>query len=182
MKINTNTIKEVTTLPEGAKLLASVPGKSDLYKVDKSKVGGETTPVEEEVYKEVVLSSADITNLGSAYPILPSIDTSTYYDISKIILEYAHGDVSFVPASSDFFYINGCMKFYVEDGLIRTNTLDTVSIITPSTYVVSGTKSVNARILTGTGLNIEMASRANIATPGDGTMKIKVWYTIRTFG
>jgi hypothetical protein len=118
----------------------------------------------------VEFDSADILDFDAAkFPLSSPSDTDQYYDIDKIVFEFTPGNVNYtlgVPIR-----IRGAFVADVDQTLITQGTNQTV--------VLRAQTAPIAPVGTGAALSI---STASAPTLGTGTLKMIIFYTIRTFG
>lgn len=140
------------------------------------------------VLTEVVnLNPEQIQSLGTPITLLNSPGVDKYYDIQKIIIEYKFGTLPYVIPTSNTFYLDGAFDSYVDKTLLTslTNSVCTISGNLRNTLTVgTGSGSVqvktnkdvlNAALIIGT-------PNGDNPTTGDGTVRISIYYEIKTFG
>ena len=129
----------------------------------------------------VNISSAQILSMGSnPVELLPAAGVGKYYDISHFILEYTH--VSMVYDNSNFqqfeivgdrenqyFVYNNVSSDIILNSENRWFRYPTSPDSTSPSFSLNGEVSIG----TNTGLN---------PTLGDGTLRVIITYTLRTFG
>jgi hypothetical protein len=124
-------------------------------------------------YTAVTISSAQILSSNSSpIQILPTPGAGKYYD-AKFIVEYTYNTTQYVSANNTVI-TDGTTNPYVLFALSSYST-DKVFI----SQSMNGTSSSNG-ISTNTSLSLKTLTAD--PTTGNGTMLIKVWYSIRTLG
>jgi hypothetical protein len=135
----------------------------------------------------IELSSVEILTLGTPFELLPAPGAAQYYVIDRIQIEYKFNGTAYVFPSSPTFYLDGCFDSYVDKTLL-TSATDSVCVISGNLRntltVGSGSGSVqvktnkdvlNANLVMGT-------PNGDNPTTGDGSLRIKIYYKIETFG
>lgn len=137
--------------------------------------------------KIVNISSSEILTLGTPIELLSAPGANKYYVIDRIQMEYTFGTLAYVFPTSLTFYLDGCFDSYIDKTLL-TSATDSVCVISGNLRntltVGSGSGSVqvktnkdvlNANLIIGT-------PNGDNPTTGDGTLRIKIYYKIETFG
>lgn len=135
-------------------------------------------------YAEVNISSAEILAFdGTPVTLLAAPGVNKYYIIDAIILEYTHNTTAYT--FSDYIAIreSGGDAIATIAGLI-TSGVNKVSVVK-----VDGTNLDTSPLLNGYFIASTLNSAVTLdswgggaATLGDGTIKVKIWYRVMTFG
>jgi hypothetical protein len=148
-------------------------GVNEKFTVDNIKeyLGVIGTPM----YVEVEVSSEEFLNLDSTPKQLidtSSLNSNQYITFTKFIIEYYHnttqyafglgGDIRAVFGSSSVYSISATQLSSTNDLYVEPSKL-AFSIAVPITD------------------DFELISTRSVSN-GDGTLKVKIWYTIETFG
>jgi len=146
------------------------------------------TGINEMQYLEVdvpvgVAATSGILGMGTVpIVLLAAPGAGMYNDVSKIIIEKTKNTTEYTFAVNDFPIINWLNSFHS----LRTLTAfgDGISIITPSASETVNDGSSNYPAFDFSPLNkdITLTTWSSDPTLGDGTLKAKIWYTVRTFG
>lgn len=135
----------------------------------------------------VSLNPIQIKSLGTPFTLLNSPGANKYYDIQKIIIEYTFGTVAYAIPTSLTLYLDGAFDSYIDKTLLTsaTNSVCTISGNLRNTLTVgSGSGSVqvktnkdvlDAALILGT-------PNGDNPTTGDGTVRIIIYYEVKTFG
>lgn len=140
------------------------------------------------LYKEVDISSTQILNDLSSGIILLPINTgvtTSYYDIEKVIIEYNHVTTPYTISAATWIVLqlNNSQRVYLSTNQLSSG-LNSYMIVNHLNYAIYDTvNQINlsgpSRLLT----NLNMATFGGvIPTGGDGTMKVKIWYSILKYG
>jgi len=136
-------------------------------------------------YTEVTITSAQILALGATpKTLLAAPGAGTYYDISRVILEYDYGTTPYVYAKP--LYLAGAHFGIIRDNFITDLTLNKVVIVNAHVgepiYDDSGTLyPLHDTLLVNQALTLTTWDGAD-PTTGDGTILAKIYYKIDTFG
>lgn len=131
------------------------------------------------LYAEYDLSSAQILSLSSnPVELLPALTGDKYYVVNECILEYTGGTNGYTPFNpDDTIYLTG-MNFLM-NSLI--NSTGSKRFASNSSYNWSTIPSYTVSNGNGIADNVRITAD-NDPTGGDGTLKVKLWYTIHNFG
>lgn len=148
--------------PLGSSYKATLQQVLDLY-----------TGITEPSYTAVTITSAQtLTLFSSPVEILPDPGVNNYYDV-KFIAEYHHGTTSYTGRT-----------LYVTDS--SNLAIYPLMSFGPATILTGDTISITDSTATGLGFqpnNPLYVSMSNFdPVGGDGEIKFKIWYTIRTMG
>ena len=136
-------------------------------------------------YTEVSVSSAEIKNLFAApKQLLAAPGANTYYDIDKIAIEYTFVTTDYtvveplVIRDTDNYLWTFITETLISDGqslygVYREFFNWAVDGNTPANPVL-GVGAVNK--------GIELSTSTTSPTLGDGTLLVKIWYKVKTFG
>lgn len=129
-------------------------------------------------YLEVNISSAQILNLGSApVELLPPPSLNEYYEF-KIDFEFSFLNTKYTLDRN--LYIRDPL-IYIPFQLITNFSDEIVSVSSTTTASsLNGQNTVATRDV-NEGLSLFVLNQVN-PTIGGGSLKVKIWYTIRTFG
>ena len=133
---------------------------------------------------EVDISSAQILAMGSTpIELLPAAGAGKYYDIDKIVIEYSHVTTTYTFSSEIYLSVN---NVYTVLGNSITNGANTVGIVGSSIYsenyddagtlyprLIHHELNESVKLMTWDNSN---------PTNGDGTIRVIITYTLRTFG
>lgn len=135
-------------------------------------------------YTEVSISSAELLALGDTpKQLLPAPGSGKYYDFSGIVFEYTFVTTGYnlvVP-----LYLTGADR-----GLIRPQLINEVQNVITSirggsadqNYLDAGSYfPVVEKKYLNSSLNLMTWDDSN-PTDGDGTLLVKIWYQVKTFG
>jgi len=123
----------------------------------------------------IELESSDILDLDNGSLLLPVSDAGKYYEVTTVIMEFTAGLTQYTAPSN--IELSGCFNAVVSSGLI-TGATDAVAIAKSSNNL-SGTSTVVNSITVPSALLI---SSDTAPTLGDGTLRVIVFYNLRTFG
>lgn len=144
-------------------------------------------------YKEISLSSAEISNLYSTpLTVLPALNTLppygiNYYDIEKIIIEVKNYDPNVTPQmTGDFELMLDQARFAtVSRDLVEGNRTGYVSINPSPNLIFSNVPmyqpTVSVSAIPSNRSLIFQAQNSNPIDVGTLTMKIKIWYKVSLF-
>jgi hypothetical protein len=151
---------------------------------------------DEYLYTEVTIPSGSLNGNGSGLilELLPDISsTSQYYSLlnNAVYIEFTQGNTPAVN-STGHLYVGqsdgNSSSLLRADGLLDTagNKYLQLPIVSPYTTTVYDPPAIDGNVYiaesTGyTALYLGKLQRSD-DTMGNGTMRIKIWYTIRTFG
>ena len=148
--------------------------------------GGTTTTI-------VNVPSASILNMGSSpIELLPAPGANQYYDVEKIILEYTHVSTAYTLGTVTRLRVsdsNG-MMFFDGDPAQLSEVVNNVSRLTPITVFNNAAGAGGSEITQGYFYTNDTLSLSTISdlgsgvdvTLGDGTLRVIITYTTRTFG
>ena len=134
-------------------------------------------------YTEAIvnISSAQILSLGSSpVELLPAAGINNYYEIEKVILEYTHVSTAYNFGFPLFVYSNQG-EYAAFTGLIQNAQNKFVKLTAfnttyGSTYnAITNSNSLNEKVTLNTWNN-------NNPSLGDGTIRVKIYYKVITFG
>lgn len=130
---------------------------------------------------EVDITSAQILAMGTTpIELLPAAGTNKYYDVEKIILEYTNNTTAY-SLVDDFLRVTYSTLGYSIDKQVITAGMDTLCIA-DSTYSISvGNQLFSQALLPNASIELTTDNSAN-PTLGDGTLRVIITYTTRTFG
>ena len=132
-------------------------------------------------YVSVPISSAQILSMGtSPISLLAAPGAGFYYDIPKIIIEYTYNTAPYSTSAKQLVMSNA--QVAIVEQTIITATSNRVAIIEPTKYDASALPYIVHNV---SQLNraLEFSTiDASDPTLGSGTMDIKIWYKIRSFG
>lgn len=138
-------------------------------------------------YTEVNISSASLLDIdNNNISLLTTLGTGSYYDLDRIIFEFSKGTASYTW-TNDYFIINAPSgsQTYFDINLITSGQTGAIIIKDFNSEMPTGEEfTTNRRInVNGTNSDISIYSFNGTApTVGNGTIKAKIWYYIRTFG
>ena len=155
--------------------------KTETYTIEDLKETVLGTP-DEILYTEVVISSAEILTIASVgKELLPAPGAGLYYDISKIILEFTPGSSAYVYTQELDIVSSGLVYKRIDGDLLTgggtiaiANNIGEETVNSGSYANLYPTVDNESVILAG--------NTITDPTTGDGTMLVKIWYTVRTFG
>lgn len=132
-------------------------------------------------YIKVPVSSSQILNMGNTpISLLAAPGAGFYYDIPKIIIEYTYNTAPYSTSAKQLVMSNA--QVAIVEQTIITATSNRVAIIEPTKYDASASPYIVHNV---SQLNraLEFSTiDASDPTLGSGTMNIKIWYKIRSFG
>lgn len=138
-------------------------------------------------YSEVAISSAEILDLfANPKVLLPPPSVGKYYIIDLVIIEFTFGTVDYDITDVDFVYLDEIRAFINRNILDRGENTVTIikndSITRDETPISFQNIVLNERrfFLNSGGLNLTCGNGSPI--DGDGTLLVKIWYKIETFG
>lgn len=124
-------------------------------------------------YHEQVITSPQILNLAlSPIAVLPALSSVQYYNIKDCVLEYKFNTIQYIwPDSTDAFYLSGRSGWFdFSRPIIGVNSRFEKGI-----YVPFGTNlTATPQVYFGT------KNEDTSPTGGNGTLKLKLWYTVET--
>ena len=163
MKIENYT---VSGIQDGDQLFGYRPSDGGTYLFSGVQSQGTSSPQ----ITAVDFDSADILDFDAGkIPLGSPSDTDQYYDIEKIVFEFTPGGANYVLGVP--IRIRGAFVADVDQTLITQGTQQTL--------ILRAQTAPTAPIGTGAALTI---STASAPTTGTGTMRMIIFYTIRTFG
>jgi hypothetical protein len=135
--------------------------------------GGGTTEV-------VNISSAQILAMGTTpIELLPAAGANKYYDIEKVILEYTFNTTAY---TGDLILGVGSPVFmYLEQGSLNSGA-NWVSVMNPMSSALDLTNEVAFAYTSQTNSNLQLERWSGSIADGDGTLRVIITYTLRTFG
>ena len=138
-----------------------------------------------QTYIEVDISSDEIL-AKDTIQLLPAGGAGTYYDISKMIFEYTHVTTAYTSATNAIEIAQGADMALVNDDLIKS-AFSQASVVTsfgtPYNLDISGGELQNSNVAVSLNTVVECFwYDGGAITSGDGTIKVKIWYTLRTLG
>ena len=132
----------------------------------------------------VTMDSGSILNMGSSpIELLPAPGAGKYYDIDKIVLEYIHNGIAYSTAAN--LWIGGQKYITIDKKLITTAQNQYLIIDTPNEFIDTTTlNDLERQGISGEfNLKLELTTYDySNPTSGDGTMRVIITYTTRTFG
>jgi hypothetical protein len=144
---------------------------------------------DEILYSESLLGASQLGTLGSTgSTLLPELPSNKYYHIKEIILEYTEGGVAyevdgFDPEAIIIFSGRSYTSIYIDPKILTFPDDKIIYALSPGVV-----PDVNYQFFTNSTtlgssstLDITTANGQGFVT-GDGTLLIKIWYTIRTWG
>jgi hypothetical protein len=185
------------------------PIKNFLYTIPRFKIGkthkdmrmarlidlnevSNSIPTSTEQYTEVDISAADIDGASSyvVKELLPSLeDTGKYYAFKEVLVEFHKGTVAFTPEGGRMYFTDGDNSYQIGDwGMGFLASLDDkVCEIPVGAQEYPDAAAPTARFTPMSDLDwryiyIYIAQASFTNSSGDGTMKVKMTYTIETFG
>ena len=136
-------------------------------------------------YSEVTVSSAQLKTIGSTpYQLLGTPGANNYYDILKIIVEFNYASPTYTLTDPQLFIgttDNNYAGFWMAKNLITSTQKGIVIANGYSPTSVEGQYPVYANEILNQAIYLTTSLGGNPAT-GNGTLKIKMWYNIRTIG
>ena len=120
------------------------------------------------LYAEVAISSAELLAINTTpKAILPAAPTNSYYKY-EAILEYNYNTTAYTVSSGGELYLDQGDPDYYFPNLMINKSFDTLAKGTHYGYAEKETA-------------LTLTSNSN-PTLGDGTLLLKIWYSIETFG
>lgn len=134
-------------------------------------------------YNEVDITSSEILSLGtSRVELLPTLTSDKYYDVGKIILEYTHVTTPYSLSSLYVQTFGQTNIFFLKYFIEYTQNKIAVGSMAGGGYIDSA-ENIKYSNSEDTNKKLELGTYNNInPTVGDGTLKVKIWYNIHTFG
>jgi hypothetical protein len=145
-----------------------------------SGIGGAVSEYTETI---VNISSAQILAMGTTpIELLPAAGANSYYDINKVVLEYTYGNSAY--AVTDDFQIKD------SDGSVVAVAPSYLLVFTQDVAWTGSLRNQLNAVSSPTGYNYGEAIILNSAytisctnpTLGDGTLRVKIYYKVITFG
>lgn len=138
-------------------------------------------------YIEVDISAQELKNsFSSPIEILPALSAGSYYDNVKFSVEFSAGSIGFDTADKSLYIFTSTSYFPLmsmttdnffwetNKNLVATQPNGWYNSVVPDVYTPIQSSTTPESIVLGTwGAD---------STVGNGTMKVKCWYTVRTFG
>jgi len=138
--------------------------------------------VVESSYAEIPVSSAEILALPSTITLLAEPGAGLYYEIILAVLEYNHVATPYTTAATDYLEIAAGGDNYTCQISVIKSANDQLAIV-KSTENVDAANEVVYSQAQSLNLACELTSWDGTSpTLGDGTLLVKIWYNIRTFG
>jgi hypothetical protein len=140
-------------------------------------------PVQELLYKEVEISSAEILAMGTTPVELIPAEQDKVYNINKMIIESNPLTTAYTIASQ-LFILNGNAGALVSNQIITDNLLNKgMAIVNDMNGFVFNDFNVSEAFFINTpqAVTLTTFTGAN-PTLGDGSIIVKIWYTVETFG
>lgn len=136
-----------------------------------------------EIYTEVDISFAEILTMGtSRVELLPTPSAGNYYDVKKIIFEYNFKTIPYALVD-DWIQTFGCDNIFMPKGLIESSFSRYAIGSSDGSGFIDSLENIKYSNVTIPAVNLELGTYAdNNPTAGDGTIKVKIWYSIVTFG
>ena len=136
-------------------------------------------------YAEVAVSSADILAFGGFTPktLLTTPAANQYYDISKVIIEFTEGNTTYTFGGTHLRLEYSDIGFFI-DPILITGGYDAAIVLdfnsrASETFEVNGLKLPIYPNYSSLILDTVFGSSPTL---GDGTMLVKIWYKVKTFG
>ena len=140
-----------------------------------------------DTYLEVDISKEQILAMASEIEILPALPANSYYTFSNVIIEYTAGATPYT-FTSDWLYLWSAQvdEFpLVASSMLASANNQAVELGNSGGAILQVALSwTEAQARDMTSIDSLRLSSFNGSNPtlGDGTMKVKLWYTVRTFG
>jgi len=134
-------------------------------------------------YTEVAISSAQILDLGNTpIELLPNADANKYYEIQKFILEFT--ELTTPYTFNDAINIYGINSYaYLTESILTSGTSNVTVINNYGSDIATYVDTLNVVNRQGLGGGIQISTyNGTNPTLGDGTILVKIWYRVRTFG
>lgn len=137
-------------------------------------------------YLEVNISSAQILAMGTTpIELLPAPGANSYYEYHGVI-EYTGGATAYADLGTDHFVL-GDSDTYSGDYIAKNLINNTIDLVMGFNSFPKGQEAGSAGSDVGYPVKLNKALvfftyNNTDPTLGDGTMKAKIWYTVRTFG
>jgi hypothetical protein len=117
----------------------------------------------------------------SPVTLLAAPGAGLYYDFDKIIAEYTHVSTPYTFVSAKVLVMQTAQVAYINQNLI-TNSANRVCIIEPTKYE-NYDAAINYHDTKPLNLGMQFTTDSgDDPINGNGTMEVKMWYTIRSFG
>lgn len=199
------TKKNIMATPDSnARFLAIDSSQVDLTEKKSTSQNGKTeyhTPAEMAdaagslagyTYTEVEVSSAEILALQSSpKSLLPVAGAGKYYDISQVILEYTHIATAYTTTAKDMLTVTDSNSYReslidavlleeTENIAVIIDLKDNINFYNQATTTYFASKNTSGYTV----LNNDLILGYDGTNPtlGDGTLLVKIWYKIKTFG
>lgn len=143
--------------------------------------------LDEMVYTEVSVSSAQIKAMGTTpVELLAAPASNKYYDIDKVALEYTHVTTNYTMGTTTSLIIgttdNGYYGAWVSTLLLNNGASSFMVTDYPTANPNAVPATVEVEII-GTPQAVYLSTDDSAdPTLGDGTLLVKIWYKVRTFG
>lgn len=135
-------------------------------------------------YAEVAMTSTDILAMGtSPFELLEAPGAGKYYDVESVVLEFTAGSVQY--DFGDYLALQLFNRKMITSEVITAppgkltlsivKDIDNASITEYLPITINQNQEANTPLLLGTHDESDPIN-------GDGTMLVKIWYSIRTFG
>jgi hypothetical protein len=138
------------------------------------------------LYKEVEIPASEIltwTSLFNRKELLPQPDTGKYYEIPKMLIEYKPNGINY-SGTFQFLAVSYSEKEYWLNALPMKDQYDTIWTLNMSKFDTVYNES-NQPVVPAIYPNytpVEILMRAGTIADGNGTLLVKIWYSIETFG
>ena len=104
-----------------------------------------------------------------------------YYDIDKIVLEYTYNTIVYSVGALKFHISISTAQLAVINRNLITDTFNKVSIVEPTKPIFTDGYNLHQTTALNQSLTISTDTGQDFIN-GNGTMEVKMWYTIRSFG
>lgn len=137
------------------------------------------------IYEEVDLTSTELFALNSSPTTLKAaLGTDQYYEPECITLEFSFGTTAYALTDNILIVMGGKNLAEIETSFITGTGAIPKKVVIIKDFVATIDSGSNVAVRDWydiTNSDIQITSNAD-ATLGDGTIKVKMWTTIRTFG
>ena len=187
MKINPKTLAKIANLDAGAELIVSSPKTNVLQRIPVSEFFS-TEGISPMLEKVVDITSEDLLTMGTnPIELLPAPDINKYYHINKFIFECSQVTTPYTLSDLPCVYIEGFAINLPTDLLTTGMGNGNVAFVLNSNSNISKTpadyyNSIPMQFAVG-GSSVTLGTYGETdPVDGDGTLRVKIYYTIRTFG